>query len=87
MKTPLKKDPVGMYSDIPIDQYSDLKRYSLEELKKLHEKMVNRDVAADKNPTVDEEYETHGADWEALKIRIEEEIRIRQNEAMGRSKK
>lgn len=84
MKTPFKKDPEGMYSDVPFDPYHNLKDYSLEELERLYETLVKRDVAADENPAIDEEYETYGIDREAFKIRLEEEIKARRNQMKGK---
>ena len=73
----LKKDPVWMYSDIPIDPYPDLRELSPEELRELLDRMIDRDVEADSNPTVDKEYETNGIDREQYKIAIENELKRR----------
>ena len=71
----IKKDPPGMYSDLEIDQYEDLKRLSNEDLKGLGELMIKTDVDVDEGRKLEEEYQTYDIDRELLKQAIEKQIK------------
>ena len=60
MKIPLKKDPEGMYSDLPIDPNEDLKGLDKNDLAKLADVMTDTDVRVDNDPRLEEVYETYG---------------------------
>lgn len=73
----LKKDPPGIYGDLPIDPHADLKRYTLEELKELRRIMGDREIAVDSGKSKEDEYETKNPDWEIFKKRLDDEINAR----------
>lgn len=71
----LKKDPVGIYSDIPIDPNSDLDKCTEDELRDLQDKLIDSDVAVDRNPELEETLETFNPDREYRKIAIEDRLK------------
>lgn len=77
-KQELKKDPDGIYSDLPIDPNDDLNGLSEDELRGLLDKMSESDVAADANPATDPEGDTRLPDRELRKQAIEDRLKFLQ---------
>ena len=73
----LKKDPMMIYSDIPIDQYAWLRKLSDDDLRILYRWILDHEVLVDKYPQLEEVYETKSPDWELLKQAIENEFKRR----------
>lgn len=80
-KHEFKKDPAGIYSDLPIDPNDDLNGLSEDDLRRLYDKMSKSEVAADVNPATDPERDTMRPDWESRKKAIEDRLKSLQ---MGR---
>lgn len=51
--------------------------YKVEDLQKLYDKVVDLDVAVDKNPELEKLYETYGSDYERMKQDIMDELKRR----------
>lgn len=57
--------------------------YKVEDLQKLYDKMVDLDVAVDKNPELEKLYETYGSDYERMKQDIMDELKRRNLTSKG----
>lgn len=86
---PLKKDPLGMYSDLQINAYEALKKYTLDELNGIREWMSKIEAEVDaKGSSMEEIYETYGPDWEISKKNIDDLIKayeIQKKDEQGES--
>lgn len=73
----LKKDPAGMYSDIPICRYRWLRSLTNEELKELYDLMNRAKARAAKSKKTEEELETESSDWQEFYEALEAVMRER----------